>query len=227
MGNYVVIGGNSGIALEAVKKLLPRHRVLTYTRRPGGADGAENILWDVTTPFPGLPEDLESLDGFLYAPGTIRLKPFRQLKDRDFLQDLELNFLGALSPLQESLKRMEKGSVVMFSSVAAQRGMAYHASIAAAKGAVEGFMRAMAAEYAPRGILFNTVALSLTDTPLGAPLLSTPEKRERLAQGHPLSRIGSAEEAADLAVQLLLGRWGWMTGQILRLDGGLGVLRKG
>lgn len=114
--------------------------------------------------------------------------------------------------------------MVLFSTVAVKTGMPFHASIASAKGAVEGLTRSLAAELAPR-IRVNAIAPSLTDTPLAAPLLSSEERQKSAAERHPLKRIGSLREIAGLARHLLLDEGAWITGQVLHVDGGMSSLR--
>jgi NAD(P)-dependent dehydrogenase (short-subunit alcohol dehydrogenase family) len=103
--------------------------------------------------------------------------------------------------------------------------MGFHAGIASAKGAVEGLSRSLAAEWAPSKIRVNTIAPSLTDTPLASNLLSTPEKKEASDKRHPLGRIGAPEDLANAAFYLLSNNSSWMTGQILHLDGGMSSIK--
>lgn len=184
------------------------------------------IPFDATDPEPAL-ELPETLHGLVYFPGTITLKPFHRLGDDDFLQDLQVNLLGAVRLLRlalPALKKAESASVVLFSTVAVRAGLPFHASIASAKGAVEGLARSLAAELAPR-IRVNCIAPSLTDTPLAENLLSSEEKRAAAEKRHPLHRIGNPAENARLVAFLLGDDSGFMTGQVLRPDGGLSVLR--
>jgi NAD(P)-dependent dehydrogenase (short-subunit alcohol dehydrogenase family) len=102
--------------------------------------------------------------------------------------------------------------------------MPMHASVAAAKGAVEGLTRSLAAEWAPK-IRVNAIAPALVDTPLAARLLSSPEKREALAARYPLKRIGAAADVAAVARFLLSTESGWITGQVFGVDGGMSTLR--
>jgi NAD(P)-dependent dehydrogenase (short-subunit alcohol dehydrogenase family) len=173
----------------------------------------------------GLPEVLH---GMVYCPGTIRLKPFARLTREEFLEDLQVNYLGAAHLIQACLPNLKKSasgaSILLFSTVAVGIGMPFHASIAGAKGAVEGLTRSLAAELAPR-IRVNAIAPSLTDTPLASSLLASEEKRQAAAERHPLKRIGSPQDMARLAVFLLSDAAGWITGQVLHADGGMSALR--
>jgi NAD(P)-dependent dehydrogenase (short-subunit alcohol dehydrogenase family) len=168
------------------------------------------------------------LDGVAYCPGSINLKPFRSLKSDAFLDDFQINVLGAVKVLQASQKALQKAaepsSVVLFSTVAVAQGMPYHASVAAAKGAVEGLTKSLAAEWAP-STRVNCIAPSLTDTPMAARLLNSDEKKSAAAARHPLRKIGKAEDIAALASFLLSSQSSWMTGQVIGLDGGLSSLR--
>jgi NAD(P)-dependent dehydrogenase (short-subunit alcohol dehydrogenase family) len=149
------------------------------------------------------------------------------LTAEDFLNDLRINCLGAVTAIQAALPALKKSgnaSIVLFSTVAVAQGMPFHASIAAAKGALEGLAKSLAAELAP-SIRVNVIAPSLTDTPLAAPLLNSDAKREAAAKRHPLQRVGSAEEVAELVSFLLSDASKSMSGQIFRPDGGLSSIR--
>ncbi len=232
-GNYLVVGGSSGIGREIVQGLSQgEHRIYVGSREPREIEkiaGVKHVQLDVLAPsWPeaGLPE---SLQGLVYCPGSIRLRPFHRLKDEEFLEDFELNLLGAVRILRTVLPKLQRSpvlaSVVLFSTVAVQTGMPYHTSVASAKGAVEGLTRALAAEWAP-GIRVNAVAPSLTDTPLAHRLLSSDEKRTAAAERHPLQRVGSPSDPADMALYLLSDRATWITGQIFHVDGGMSSVQK-
>ena len=170
----------------------------------------------------------QQLHGLVYSVGSINLKPFTRLTAEDFLNDFQLNALGAMRMIQQAIKPIKNtagSSIVLISSVAARTGMPYHVSIAAAKGAVEGMALSLAAELAAQQIRVNVVAPSLTDTPLAQNLLSTPEKREASAKRHPLGKIGRPENISQLIAFLLSEDSNWMTGQIIGIDGGLGNLK--
>jgi len=227
--NILIIGGSSGIGRELAVNLAASGDVVYLASRhegePLGAS-AHYQSYDVTDPAATL--DLpETLDGVVYCPGTINLKPFARLSDEDFQQELEVNFLGAVRAIrqaQPALKKAEKASIVLFSTVAVQTGLPFHASISGAKGAVEGLTRSLAAEFSPK-IRVNCLALSLTDTPLAGNLLGSEEKRKASADRHPLKRIGDAGEVAKTAAFLLGDDSGFITGQILQIDGGISSLK--
>jgi NAD(P)-dependent dehydrogenase (short-subunit alcohol dehydrogenase family) len=230
--NYLIVGGSSGIGLEIARTLHERNNSVYVASRSKDAlahlDGLHHLKLDVqeeSLVFEALPD---VLDGITYCPGTIRLKPFHRLSIDEFLEDWQINFLGAVKTIQACLPRLKKSTsgaaIVLFSTVAVKTGMPFHASVAGAKAAVEGLTRSLAAEFAPR-IRVNAIAPSLTDTPLARGLLSSEEKRKASAERHPAKRIGTPQEVAQIAVHLLSEASAWMTGQIIRVDGGMSALR--
>lgn len=228
--NILVIGGSSGIGLAIVKELVEKkatvftasrtsHRMLNHLGVPH-----QNI--DVRQDFTldNIPKELH---GLVYCPGTINLKPFHRIKPADFLAEYEINVLGAVRTLQAVRRNLKrgKGSVVLFSTVASHLGMGFHASIASAKGAVEGLAKSLAAEWVNLQIRVNVVAPSLTDTPLASNLLNTDDRRNSAKKRHPLGRYGTADDIAKAALYLLSDDSSWMTGQTLHLDGGMSSVR--
>jgi 3-oxoacyl-[acyl-carrier protein] reductase len=231
MKNYLIVGAGSGIGLALTKLLSEKgHKVYAMTSQPenlGQLQNIELVQADfLSADWKG--DDLpESLDGLVYCPGTINLKPIRGLKVDDFRHDFEVNVVGAVKVIQAALKALKKGghaSIVLFSTVAVAQGMPFHASIAAAKGAVEGLAKSLAAELAPT-IRVNAIAPSLTETPLASRLLSSPEKMEASANRHPLKRIGQAGDIAHMAAFLLSDQTSWITGQVIGVDGGMAALK--
>lgn len=234
-GTFVIAGGSKGIGLELVNQLAPQaERVDVWSRsnlESWGTERVKHSVCDFADPNGALPELPEEIQGAVYCPGTINLRSFRSLQVSDFRQDLEINLLGAVRFLQACQPRLKgrdgnPASVVLFSTVAVQQGMPMHASIAAAKGAIEGLVRSLAAEWAPK-IRVNAIAPALTDTPLASRLLSTPEKREAMGSRYPLKRIGLPGELAAAAKFLLSPESSWITGQILAVDGGMSSCRVG
>lgn len=174
-----------------------------------------------------LSEVPDTLHGFVYCPGSIKLQPFHRLKPAAFEEAWRVNVLGAVEALQAvqaRLKAAGNASVVLFSTVAVAQGMPFHASIASAKAGVEGLSKSLAAEWAP-DIRVNCVAPSLMETPLAGALTNTDAKKEAAAKRHPLARLGQADDAAAAALFLLSGESSWMTGQCLAVDGGLSAVR--
>lgn len=231
MGNYLVIGGTSGIGAAVVKKLSEGgHAIHASYRSTDGAalPGVSYFRFDATSEDPESWAHLPpSLDGLVYCPGSILLKPFNRISTSELMKDYEIQVGGFLSVLRNcirALKTSGTGSVVLFSSVAASVGMPFHAQVSATKGAIEGLTRALAAELAPT-VRVNCIAPSLTDTRLAEALLSSPEKREASAQRHPMKRIGSAEDLAAATCFLLSPESSWTTGQIIHVDGGISTLR--
>lgn len=226
MKNILLIGGSQGIGLSMAKTLSEHHQVVVASRSKGGLEGlgVKHLPFDVLTDELDLSELPEDIHGFAYCPGSINLKPFKMLSLETFQEDMQLNFLSMVKIVKSIMPRMAEGaSMVFFSTVAVGSGMPFHTSVAAAKGAIEGFAKALAAEYAPK-VRVNVIAPSLVDTPLAKRLLSNDRKREMMSERHPLKRVGEANDIADIAVFLLSDKSTWMTGQIVGVDGGISTL---
>lgn len=230
MKNILIIGAGKGIGLKSAE-LLKEEKLYTISRNP---TPELEILETVFFPLDVSKDDLGSLSlpdelhGLVFCPGSINLKPFNRLMEEDFLADLQQNLMGAVRIIQKclpALKRSRGASIVLFSTVAAKVGMPFHTSIAASKGAIEGFAKSLAAELAASNVRVNVIAPSLTDTQLSAQLLSTEEKRNASAKRHPLQRIGSTEDMAQMVAFLLSDKSSWMTAQIIGVDGGLGTIK--
>jgi len=228
---YLIVGGSSGIGLALTNQLAAKgNKVLVLSRNQNQLQTSENVEF---RSFDILDENIEmptidyELNGLAYCPGSINLKPFKNLKQQDFLSDFKINALGAIKVINKyftNLQNSNNSSILLFSTVAVQTGMPYHASVASAKGAVEGLTRSLAAEFAPK-IRVNAIAPSLTDTPMASRLLSSVEKKETSAKRHPLNSFGKPEEIAKAAAYLLSDDSAWVTGQIMHIDGGISSLR--
>ena len=169
-----------------------------------------------------LPE-MEEVDGLVYCPGTINLKPFSRLTEEDFLNDFEINVLGAVRVLkayEKNLKKSAQASVVLFSTVASDMGMTFHSSVAISKSGVEGLAKSLAAEWAPK-IRVNAIAPTITDTTLASKILRNDAIREKMKERHPLKKILDPTEVAELAVYLLSNGSRSITGQVLKMDAGM------
>lgn len=228
LGHVLVVGGSHGVGLSLVELLLEQRYEVTVASRTNHAIRhlpLTHIEMDVMKEVDSL-KDLGPLKALVYCPGSINLKPFSSLSLGDFTSDFDINVLGAIKCIQATLPALKagNGSIVLFSSVAASQGMAYHASVSASKGAVEALCRSLAAEFAPT-VRVNAIAPSLTDTPLAAHLLNHEKKRELNEQSHPLKRIGRAEDIANMALHLISDHGGWITGQVFAIDGGLSTIR--
>ena len=224
--NILLIGGSYGIGLSIASQLHQNHNVFVASRT---AD-ALNDLNVTHIPFDVITDDLdtttlpEEIHGFAYCPGSINLKPFKMMSLDTIQDDMQLNFFSLVKVVKAIMHKMAEGSsMLFFSTVAVGTGMPFHTSVAAAKGAIEGFAKSMAAEYAPK-IRVNVVAPSLVDTPLATRLLSNDRKREMMSQRHPLKRVGEADDIANIAIFLLGEKSTWMTGQIVGVDGGISTL---
>ena len=226
MKNILLIGGSHGIGLSLARKLQKNHNVYVASRTWEVTDlpGVSHIQFDATKDVLDTSELPDQFHGFVYCPGSINLKPFKMLTMETFKEDMHLNFFSLVNIVKDIIPLLSDGSsMVFFSTVAVQTGMPFHTSVAAAKGAIEGFTKSLAAEYAPR-IRVNAIAPSLVDTPLASRLLNNDKKKEMMAQRHPLKRVGNSEDLAQIAQFLLSSDSGWITGQILGVDGGLSTL---
>ncbi len=224
--NILLIGGSHGIGLEIVTLLKDSHNLFVASRTADDINGlpVTHIPFDVSKDELNLSQLPEEIHGFVYCPGSINLKPIKMMDLEAFRADMEINFFSLVKTVKEVLPIMaENSSMVFFSTVAVAMGMPFHTSVSAAKGAIEGFSKALAAEYTPR-IRVNVIAPSLVDTPLASRLLSNDRKKEMMAERHPLKRVGTAQDIAHMAVFLLKDESGWMTGQILGVDGGMSSL---
>lgn len=238
MGKILIYGGTGGIGSQTARLLTANGHAVHIVGR--SAEKAEALAREIgctytladlhdTASFARVMADVgSSLAGLVYAVGTINLKPLGRLTEKDFENDFRLNAMGAALAVQAALAALKAhegaASVLLFSTVAVGQGFPSHASIAMAKGAVEGLTRALAAELAPR-IRVNAIAPSLTDTPLAASLTAQPAMAQALGQMHPLGRLGSAEDSAGLAAFLMSDQASWITGQIIGVDGGRSSLR--
>jgi 3-oxoacyl-[acyl-carrier protein] reductase len=227
--NILIIGGSSGIGLALAEHLAP-HNTIYVASRSGEAVqqlNVQHIAFDATQEELDVSRLPEVLHGFVYCPGSINLRPFKGLTVEAFQSDFELNVLGAVRSLKSVLSQLSasgNAAVVFYSTVAVQTGMPFHSSIAAAKGAIEGLTRSLAAEFAPK-IRVNAIAPSLVDTPLALKFLNNDTKVEKANERHPLGRVGNAQEIAQATAFLLGEESSWMTGSVLQLDGGIGNLK--
>ena len=224
--NILLIGGSHGIGFSLAKQLQKNHTVYIASRTKDQLDELDvaYIKFDATVDEIDTSSLPDELHGFVYCPGNINLKPFKMMGLDTFEEDMHLNFFGLVRVIKKIMPKMAEGaSMVFFSTVAVGLGMPFHTSVASAKGAVEGFAKSLAAEYAPK-LRVNVIAPSLVDTPLAEKLLNNDKKKEKMAERHPLKRVGEAKDIADVAEFLLSDNSTWMTGQIIGVDGGMSTL---
>lgn len=230
--NIALVGASSGIGLELARKYSKEgYKVWAFSREEKDLKSLPGIVWshwDVNHHFPMLENMPDTLSSAVYCPGTINLKPFHRFTESDFIHDFHINVIGAIKFLQKVhplLRAHGSASALLFSSVAANVGMSFHSSISASKGALEGLMRSLAAEWAPYHVRVNAISLSLTNTPLAASLLNTPEKIESAQKRHPINQIGDPGDIAELAYYLSSEHAKFITGQVFMADGGIGNLK--
>ncbi len=229
MKNILIIGASSGIGKALAKQVADQGNNVFGTYNSSEPEPSEQIEYhhlnvlDLELDLSFVPDELH---GLVYCPGSINLKPFHRIKPEEFIDDLHLQVIGGIRVVQALLPKLKagKGSIVFFSTVAVQQGFNFHSQVAVSKGAIEGLTRSLAAEFSPT-IRVNCIAPSLTDTPLAEKLLNSDQKREVNAERHPLKRIGTAEDIANAAAFLLSDESSWMTGQILKVDGGMSSIK--
>ena len=230
MKNILLIGGSYGIGASLTKIIANDNNVIVASRTKP-QDEINNVKY---LSFDALNDEIdqnelpEIIDGFVYFPGSINLRPFKGLSIDSFKQDLEINVLSLIKVLKSILPRLSlsnNSSLVFLSTVAVSQGMPFHSSVATAKGAIEGLTKSLAAEYAPK-MRVNVIAPSIVDTPLANRFLNNEIKIQKSAEKHPLNRVGNKEDIAEIIKFLLSDKSSWMTGQILSVDGGLSTLIK-
>lgn len=236
----LVFGATGGIGGALSRRLRARGDRLALSAR--GAERGEALASELDAPFfeadvtaagevervaKEAHEALGGLDGVALCVGSILLKPAHLVRDAEWDGTLALNLTAAFRVVRAAGKQMAKegGSVVLFSTTAAQVGLPNHEAIAAAKAGIDGLVRSAAATYASRGLRFNAVAPGLVKTPLAEHLTSRDEARKASIAMHPLGRLGEPEEVAAVAAWLLSEEASWVTGQTIAIDGGISRVR--
>jgi|TARA_R110000744_G_scaffold106220_3_gene202422 NAD(P)-dependent dehydrogenase (short-subunit alcohol dehydrogenase family) len=222
MKTIVIVGGSKGIGKAIVGNLVDSHKVINLSRSSPEYTHANLTHYNVDILRDDLPE-ITALDAIVYCPGSINLKPIARLSLEDFREDFEINVIGAVKTIQKYLEILKKGqhpSVLLFSTVAAKLGMPYHASIATAKSGVEGLVKSLGAELAPK-VRINAIAPTVTDTQLASKLLRNEKMIENIKERHPLKKFLDPKEVAEMAEFLLSGKASSISGQIFEMDYGI------
>ncbi|NAS32534.1 SDR family oxidoreductase [Flavobacteriaceae bacterium R38] len=222
MRKIAIIGGSKGIGNAILNELSETHHVFNISRTAPDipSSNVTHHSCDILTD--NLPE-IEELDGLVYCPGSINLKPVSRLHLDDFRNDFEINVVGAVKTVQKYLPQLKKGtnpSIVLFSTVASKLGMPFHASVAASKSAVEGLVKSLGAEFAPT-IRVNAIAPTVTDTQLASKLLRNEKMIENMIERHPLKKFLNPEEVASTAQFLLSDKAASFSGQVFEMDCGI------
>ncbi len=225
MKTILVVGGSRGIGKAIVEELKENQKIINFSRSEGVSHpNVTNHTIDATSS--DLPELGDEINGLVYCPGSINLKPINRLSLDDFRSDFEINVIGAVRIIQHYIKQLRNSdsSVVLFSTVATKLGMPFHASVASSKSAVEGLTKSLAGEFATK-VRFNCIAPTVTDTSLAEKLLRNDKQKENMENRHPLKKYLQAEEVASLASYLLSDKSKAISGQVFPIDAGIVSLK--
>ncbi|MCH3884104.1 SDR family NAD(P)-dependent oxidoreductase [Tenacibaculum aquimarinum] len=224
MKTILVVGGSRGIGKAIVNALKDTHKIINFSRNRI-EDHVNVTHYSLDVLKDDLPE-IEELNGLVYCPGSINLKPIGRLKIDDFREDFEINVIGAVKIIQKYINPLKNNnaSAVFFSSVATKMGMPFHASVSASKSVVEGLVKSLAGEFATK-IRFNCIAPTVTDTLLAEKLLRNDKQRENMKERHPLKKVLKAQEVASLATYLLSDDASAISGQVFPIDAGIVSLK--
>ena len=226
MKTIIIVGGSRGIGRATLEALLPNYKVINISRNAPDFDHVNLTHYSCDVISDELP-NIEVADGLIYCPGSINLKPFKRLSLEDFRTDFEINVIGAIKSIQAyspALMGSESGSIVLFSTVATAMGMPFHASVSTAKSAVEGLMKSVAADLAPK-VRVNAIAPTITQTDLAAKLLRNERMVENTIQRHPLKKFLEPSEVASMVEYLISDVSKSISGQVFKLDCGIVSLK--
>ena len=227
MKNILVVGGSKGIGREIVNSQLEKgNNCYNFSRTESGINNQNLTEEKIDILSDDLP-DIENIDSVIYCPGSINLKPILQLKEEDFVNDFNINVLGAIKTVKTYLNNLKKGddpSLLFFSTVAVGQGMPFHSSVSVAKAGIEGLTKSLAAELAP-SIRVNCIAPTITRTDMAQRILRNEKIEENIANKHPLKKICEAKDISDMADFLISHNAKNITGQIMHVDGGMSTLK--
>ena len=231
MSKILIIGANGAVGKSCIKKLKDKNELVLISRsKEQGNDNTFDIPVDTLdiNNYENTQKYIESIDyeisGIIFALGSITLKPFKQTTINEFIDVMNNNFFNIANFLHCSIDKFsDNSSVVFFSSIAASRGFKNHTAISSAKSALKGFSISLAADFAPK-IRFNTISPSLSYSKMSNFITSNEKVAEGLAKLHPMLRLGSGDDIADLAAFLISNQSSWITGQNFNVDGGRSTL---
>ena len=226
MKTIIIVGGSKGIGKAIIEKLIPNYLIINLSRSKPHIEHQNLKHYNCDVLSDELPA-IERAEGLIYCPGSINLKPFKRLSLDDFRTDFEINVIGAVRSIQAyapALVQSENGSIVLFSTVATAMGMPFHASVSTAKSAVEGLMKSVAADLAPK-VRVNAIAPTITQTDLAAKLLRNERMIENTIQRHPLKKFLDPSEVAAMAEYLISNGSKSVSGQVFKLDCGIVSLK--
>jgi 3-oxoacyl-[acyl-carrier protein] reductase len=216
----LLVGASSDIAIEFYNTHNSNYNIIRLSSNPDFSDINNFNVQDEDSFI-----DEDNIDGIIYFPGSINLKPFKRLKIENFREDFDINVVGLLKILKFYESRLsEKSSLVFISTVAANLGMPFHSSVSVSKSAIEGLTKSLAAEWAPK-VRVNCIAPSLVETKLAKRFFRTEDQKEMMNQKHPLKRTGLPEDIVNALDFLISNKSSWISGQILNVDGGMSTLK--
>ena len=221
MKNILLVGASSKVSIDLIEKYSSNYNFISLSRNDNYSDYLKFDILDTLT-FP----DIDNLDGIIYFPGNINLKPFKRIKIEEFQNDYNINVVGLLNILKFYERSLnDSASIVMFSSIAAKVGMPFHSSIAMSKAAITSLSRTLSAEWSPK-IRLNTISPSLFSSTMSEVFLKDDNMIERMSNKHPLDRVGSVSDISSMINFLISEQSSWITGQDFSVDGGMSTVVK-
>ena len=222
MNKIIIVGGSRGIGKEIINDLVDDNLIINLSRNKPELTHTNLTHYNVDVLSSDLP-DLEDVSSVIYCPGSINLKPIGRISLDEFREDFEINVVGAVKIIQKYLpilKKSNNASILLFSTVATKLGMPYHSTVAASKSAIDGLVKTLGAELAPK-IRVNAIAPTITKTDLASKLLRNEKVIENMIERHPLKKILMPEEVSKMAKFLISKNASSISGQIFNLDAGI------
>ena len=222
MENILIIGGTKGIGKSIVDNLVDDYNITCLSRNKLDFQHQNFVHKEFDALSDDYPE-MDSLDCLIYCPGSINLKPISTLTLEDFRNDFEINVIGAVKAIKKYLPILKKSlsaSILLFSTVATKLGMPYHASVSVAKSGVDGLVKTLGAELAPK-VRINAIGPKITNTDLASKILRNDKVIENMIERHPLKKILSSSEVAKMASFLISEDASSISGQIFNMDAGI------